>query len=115
MLRLVTGGDWGMFTLFVVALAAAPSAGGIDGSRSAFVGCLREAAASAKPPAVPVDGFVAFARARCTAQEEALKGAMIAFDVRNGSSRKAAAEGAQFTIDDFVETARSNYAARQSD
>lgn len=102
-----------MITLFLLLAAAAPTAGAIDTSRSAFVGCLREAAASAKPPAVPVDGFVAFAKGRCTTQEEALRAAMVAFDVKNGSSRKAAVEGAQFTIDDFVETARSNYAARQ--
>lgn len=103
-----------MFSLFVIALAAAPTAGAIDSSRSAFVGCLREAASTAKPPEVPVDGFAAYAKGRCTAQEEALKSAMIAFDIKNGASRRSAAEGAQFTIDDFIETARGNYAARNS-
>jgi hypothetical protein len=99
-----------MISLFVIALAAGP----VDTARSAFVGCLREAATRFKPPGVPVDAFAAQARARCVAQEEAFKTAMIAFDMKNGSSRKSAAEGAQFAIDDFVETARSNYEARNS-
>jgi hypothetical protein len=104
-----------MFTLFVVALAvAAPAGGAMSPSPSAFVSCLREAAASARPPAVPVDGFVAFAKGRCTGQEETLKSALIAFDMKNGSSRKSAAEGAQFAVDDYLETARGNYAASHS-
>ena len=103
-----------MFMLFITALAAAPTMGAIDSSRSAFVACLKEAASAAKPPEVTVDGCATFAKTRCAAQETALTGAMVAFDVKNGSSRKSAAEGAQLMLDDYLETAKSNYAARHS-
>ena len=37
---------------------------------------------------------------------------MISFDMKNGVSRKSAAEGAQMAVDDYVETAKNNYAMR---
>ncbi len=100
--------------LIAAAPAAAPNTAAIDRDRSAFVSCLKQAAADAKAPEVTADSFAAFVKARCTAQQSALVSAMIAFDVRNGASRKSAAEGADMTVEDYLETAKSNWAARLS-
>lgn len=91
---------------------AAPSQAGIDTSRRALVACLKQAASAAKPGEVTLDGFAAYAKGRCAAEEGALAAAMISFDVRNGVSRKSAAEGAQMAVDDYVETAKNSFAMR---
>jgi hypothetical protein len=105
-----------MISLLIgAALAAAGPASfeaAIDNSRKALVACLKQAASEAKPEVVKPDGFAAYAKTLCTGQETALQNAMISFDMKNGVSRKSAAEGAQMAVDDYVETAKNNYAMR---
>jgi hypothetical protein len=96
----------------LAAPAAAPNPAAIDSSRQVLVACLKQAASNAKPGEVTLDGFAAYAKSHCANEEAALQDAMIRFDVKNGVSRKSAAEGAQMALDDYVETAKNNYAAR---
>jgi len=108
-----------MMSLFLVAFAMAPGAGApntaaIDRGRAAYRACLAEAAGSAKPPAVTPDKFAGFVREHCAAQQAALTDAMISFDMKNGASRKSAAEGASMAVDDYLETAKNNWSARLS-
>ena len=116
MFRLVTEGkDWDMLSL-LIALAAAPAAqsqAAIDQSRRALVACLKTAAAEGKPPEVTTGSFGVWAKTRCAAGASALQGSMVAFDMKNGSSRKSANEGAQMAVDDYVESARNTFSNRQ--
>ena len=98
--------------LALAAPAAAPNQAAIDASRKVLVDCLRQVTSTAKPSEVTLDGFAAYAKSRCANEEAALQNAMISFDMKNGVSRKSAAEGAQMAVDDYVETAKSKYADR---
>lgn len=103
-----------MMSLVLLALAApaAPNTAAIDRSRAAFVTCLKQASSDAKPGEVTADTFAAFVKARCAEQQKALADAMVAFDMRNGASRRSAADGADLAIEDYVETAKNVYLAR---
>ena len=101
-----------LFGAALAATAPASSEVAIDNSRKALVACLKQAASDAKPAEVKPDGFAAYVKTICANEEAALQNAMISFDVKNGVSRKSAAEGAQLAVDDYVETAKNNYAMR---
>lgn len=101
-----------LLSLALAATQATPNEIAIDNSRKALVACLKQAASSAKPGEIALDGFAEFAKTRCGTEEAALLEAMVRFDMKNGVSRKSAAEGAQLAVDDYVETAKNNYAAR---
>jgi hypothetical protein len=75
----------------------------------AFRGCLREAATKAKGEKVAGDAIEAYLRNACTAQMGTLKDALIAFRMKNGMARKAAASDADMTVDDYVATPADNY------
>jgi hypothetical protein len=74
-----------------------------------FRGCLREAASKAKSEKVPGDGIESYLKNACTGQMGTLKGALIAFRMKNGMTRKAAASDAEMTVDDYVATPADNY------
>jgi len=75
----------------------------------AFRGCLREAATKAKSEKVAGDGIDAYLRTACTTQMGTLKDALVAFRMKNGMTRKAAASDAEMTVDDYVATPADNY------
>ena len=75
----------------------------------AFRGCLREAATKAKSEKVGGDAIEAYLRNACSGQMTTLKSAVIAFRMKNGMSRKAAADDAEMTVDDYVSTPADNY------
>jgi hypothetical protein len=81
----------------------------ISGPTDAFRGCLREAATKAKSDKVPGDGIEAYLKNACTAQMGTLKDALIAFRMKNGMGKKAAASDADMTVDDYVATPADNY------
>jgi hypothetical protein len=81
----------------------------IAGPTDAFRGCLREAATKAKSERVSGDAIEAYLRSACTAQMGTLKEALIAFRLKNGMARKAAASDADMTVDDYVATPADNY------
>src|SRR6476660_10177508 len=81
----------------------------ISAPTDAFRGCLREAATKAKSDKVPGDGIEAYLKTACTGQMGTLKDALIAFRMKNGMTRKAAASDAEMTVDDYVATPADNY------
>ena len=66
----------------------------INAPRDAFKACLKQGDAKAKSEKVAADGYDAYLRNACSAQTSSLRSALIAFDLKNGISRKSAAEGA---------------------
>ena len=75
----------------------------------AFRGCLREAAAKAKGEKVGGDAIETYLKNACSGQMSTLKGAIVAFRMKNGMSHKAAADDADMTVDDYVATPADNY------
>src|ERR1043165_9753044 len=81
----------------------------ISAPTGAFRGCLREAVTKAKSDKVPGDGIEAYLKTACTAPMGTLKDALVAFRMKNGMTRKAAASDADMTVDDYVATPSDNY------
>jgi hypothetical protein len=88
-------------------LAAAQAS--ISAPTDAFRGCLREAIAKATSEKVGGDAIEAYLRSACSTQMSTLKSAVIAFRMKNGMARKAAADDAGMTVDDYVATPVDNY------
>ena len=76
---------------------------------SAFRGCLRDAAVKANSEKVSGDAIEDYLKAQCSVQMGTLKGAITAFRMKNGMSKKAAASDADMTVDDYVSTPADNY------
>jgi len=81
----------------------------ISAPTDAFRGCLREAVTKAKSDKVPGDGIEAYLKNACTAPMGTLKDALVAFRMKNGMTRKAAASDAEMTVDDYIATPADNY------
>ena len=75
----------------------------------AFRGCLREAVSKAKGEKVAGDAIETFLKNACGGQMSTLKGAIVAFRMKNGMSHKAATDDADMTVDDYVATPADNY------
>ncbi len=85
---------------------------GIDVPRKNFSSCLSAAYTDALAKKVEVDAYGAFITAACSAQADALRNGLIAFDVKNGIKRTQAAADAQVQIDDYLAMSGENYEAR---
>lgn len=94
----------GASAIYLVATQAAISA-----PTDAFRACLRQSGEKAKAEKVGPDAYEAYVRNACTAEGAALKSAVITFRVKNGMSRKAAADDAEMTVDDYVATSVDKY------
>ena len=81
----------------------------ITGPTDAFRGCLREAAAKASGEKVAGDAIETYLKDACSAQLGTLKSALVAFRMKNGMSRKAAADDAEMTVEDYIATPADNY------
>jgi hypothetical protein len=97
----------GLVSLSVVTLSLLQTS--ITGPTEAFRGCLREAATKATTEKVTGDKIEEFLRGACTVQMGSLKGAIVAFRMKNGMTKKAAADDASMTVDDYVSTPADNY------
>lgn len=93
----------------ILALAAVQSAA-TNSARDGLRTCIKEASTQAKTDKVAVDAFLAFAKGRCTAQEEGFTAAMWAFDAKNKVSKKQSAEDAALQIEDLLTVASERYA-----
>jgi hypothetical protein len=91
------------------AISLAATQASITAPTNAFRTCLREAATKAKSEKVAGDGIEAYLKTACTGQMGSLKDALIAFRMKNGMSRKAAASDADMTVEDYVATPADNY------
>ena len=81
----------------------------INAPTEAFRGCLKEAADKAGKEKVAGDAYETYARNACGVQMNALKGAVVSFRMKNGMAKKAAADDANMTIDDYVATSVDKY------
>ncbi len=95
--------------VFASALNLAGLQAAITAPTDAFRGCLREAAAKAEKDKVGGDAIEEYLRTACTVQMGTLKGALVAFRMKNGMGKKAAADDAEMTVDDYVATPADNY------
>ena len=75
----------------------------------AFRSCLHEAVSKAKGEKVAGDTIETYLKNACTGPMSTLKGAIVAFRVKNGMSHKAATDDADMTVDDYVATPADNY------
>jgi hypothetical protein len=75
----------------------------------AFRSCIREAVTKATGEKVSGDNIEAYLRNACTPQMGTLRDALIAFRLKNGMTKKAAADDAEMTVDDYVSTPADNY------
>ena len=81
----------------------------ISAPRDAFRACLKQANSKAEGDKVAADGFQAYILGACSPQHDALKSAIVAFNMKNGMARKAAADDADLTVDDYVSSYVDNY------
>ena len=94
----------------ITMLTAAALVTGLSGDpRTTYSACLRDAVVNAKIAKVAGDGFKAYARETCAAAETAFKAERVAFNVKNGMSRKAAAEDFEGQIEDYLYSAEDKY------
>ena len=84
----------------------------ITAPRSAFAQCLRQAGEKAKSEKIDAEAFMKYATDLCSAEAANFKTAVVSFDVKNGVSRKEAAEGADLQIEDYLVGSADNYRAR---
>lgn len=90
--------------MIVIVLAAAMmmvQAGSGD-ARAAYRSCLNDAVVSAKSANISADGFKDYAQKTCAAMEQAFKAKLVSFNVKNGMSKKEAAEDAQIQLEDYM-------------
>jgi hypothetical protein len=81
----------------------------ITAPTTAFRDCLKEASTKASTEKVTGDAYEAYARSACSVPMSSLKNAVVAFRMKNGMSRKAAADDADMTVDDYVGTSVDKY------
>ena len=81
----------------------------INAPTEAFRGCLKESSVKANKEKVAADAIDAYLRNACTVQGSSLKSAVVAFRTKNGMTKKAAAEDADMTVDDYVATTVDKY------
>ena len=81
----------------------------INAPTDAFRGCLRESSAKAEQEKVAAESIETYLRNACTVQMGSLKNAVVAFRTKNGMTKKAAAEDADMTVDDYLATSVDKY------
>ncbi|HEY7007144.1 MAG TPA: hypothetical protein VH392_11770 [Sphingomicrobium sp.] len=91
------------------ALTLAALQASIAAPTSAFRGCLHDATAKATSEKVSADTIEDYLRKACSVQMNSLTDAIVAFRTKNGMGKKAAADDAAMTIEDYVATPADNY------
>jgi hypothetical protein len=91
----------------VLALAALQAS--ISAPRDTFRACLKDAGAKAATQKVAADAFEGYLRNACTSELGSLKSAITAFNMKNGMGKKAAADDAEMTVDDYLASPVDNY------
>lgn len=74
----------------------------INAPRDAFRNCLKEASTKATSEKVAGDAIETYLKSACSGQLGSLRGALVAFDMKNGMARKAAESDASSTVDDYM-------------
>ena len=81
----------------------------INAPTEAFRGCLKANSEKATKEKVASDGIDAYLRGACSVEMGTLKDAVVAFRMKNGMGKKAAADDASMTVDDYVATSVDKY------
>ena len=81
----------------------------INAPRDAFRACLTKAADKATTDKVAADGIDAYLKSACSADANALRNALVAFDMKNGMAHKTAASDAESTVNDYVSPKVDHY------
>ena len=84
----------------------------IAAPRQDFTDCLKKASLQALAQKVAPDQYSAYANAQCTGQAANFKGALSAFDIKNGVKKSQAISDAQAQIDDYIATSQEKYEAK---
>jgi len=84
----------------------------IAAPRQDFTDCLKKASLQALAQKVAPDQYRAYASGQCIGQAASLKGALAAFDIKNGVKKSQAVSDAQAQIDDYVATSQEKYEAK---
>ena len=95
--------------IVIVVAAAMMMQGGGDAPRNAYRSCLNDAVMSAKGANVAVDGFKDYAHKTCASVEDGLRSKLVSFNVKNGMSKKSAADDAQVQLEDYMYTYEEKY------
>lgn len=95
---------------FVAALAFLQAS--IAAPRQEFTNCLKQASTQAESRKLPAEQYGPFANQHCTAQADAFKSALVAFDVKNGVKRSQATSDAQLQLDDYIAMSLEKYESR---
>jgi hypothetical protein len=99
-----------MITVLIAsAINVAALQASIAAPTDAFRGCLHDAASKAKNDKITGDAIEGYLKNACTVQMGTLKSALVTFRIKNGMTKKAAAEDADMTVDDYVATPADNY------
>ena len=84
----------------------------IAAPRQDFTECLKKASLQASAQQVAPDQYSAFAKQQCAAAGANFKGALVAFDVKNGVKRDRASSDAQLQLDDYLAMSAEKYEAK---
>jgi len=84
----------------------------IAAPRQDFTECLKKASLQASAQQVAPDQYSAFAKQQCAAAGANFKGALVAFDVKNGVKRDRASSDAQLQLDDYLAISAEKYEAK---
>ncbi len=84
----------------------------IAAPRDKFADCLHSASLQAAAQQVAAGQYGAFANQQCSAQAAKFKGAIVAFDVKNGVKRARAESDAQLQVDDYIAMSAEKYASK---
>ena len=84
----------------------------IAAPRQNFTDCLKKASLLAEVQKVAPGQYSAFASQQCSTQAANFKGALVAFDVKNGVKRGQATSDAQLQVDDYLAMSAEKYEAR---
>jgi hypothetical protein len=84
----------------------------IAAPRQDFTDCLKRASLQAAAQQVSPDQFSAFATQQCAAASASFKGALVAFDTKNGVKRARAESDAQLQVEDYLAMSTEKYEAK---
>lgn len=84
----------------------------IAAPRQDFGDCLKKAGQQAAAQQVAPDQYSAFAAKQCAGSAASFKGALIAFDVKNGVRRAKADSEAQLQVDDYIAMSAEKYESK---
>ena len=91
--------------IILVAASAVALAGlqaSINAPRDSFRACLRTASEKALGEKIGSDAIDGYLKNACSGQLASLRGALVAFDVKNGMAHAAADKDANMTVDDYM-------------